>query len=248
MANAGPKTNGSQFFITHKETPFLDGRHTVFGEVVSGFEIVDTIARVKTYKEADKKDRPVVDVVMNTIEIVRKGKGAKEFDAVQIMTDYFDEEAEQQAMMEKIISDFITEIANQKEGAEELPSGLRFQVVKSGEGLKPKLGDTIMVNYAGWLAENGMLFDTNEKAIAEKFGNLDRISRIHPNGFDPIPMTYSPDAPLIPGFKEGLLRMGVGDKLRLFLPPHLGLGAQGGGPIPPNSNLVFDLEIVQIVQ
>ncbi|MGI9547240.1 MAG: peptidylprolyl isomerase, partial [Flavobacteriaceae bacterium] len=224
MANSGPKTNGSQFFITHKETPFLDGRHTVFGEVVLGMEIVDSIARVKTTQEPNKKNRPVVDVVMNTIEIVRKGKVAKDFNAVQILTEYFDEEAEQQAILEKIKIDFIAEIAGQRDSAEELPSGLRFQVVKSGEGLKPKLGDTIMVNYAGWLAESGLLFDTNEKAIAEKFGDLDKISRIHPNGFIPIPMTYSPDAPLIPGFKEGLLRMGVGDKLRLFLPPHLGLG------------------------
>ena len=246
MANGGPKTNGSQFFITHRETPHLNDRHTVFGEVVSGLEVVDTIARVKTYKEPNRKDRPVVDVVMNKVEIVRKGKEAKEFDAVQVLTTYFDNEAEEIAALEKVKSDFVEEIANQRQMAEELPSGLRFQVVKSGEGLKPKVGDSVLVDYAGWLS-NGTLFDTSEKDIAEKFGKLDLISRVHTGGFTPLAMPYSPDAPLIPGFKEGLLRMSVGDKLRIFIPPHLGLGPQGGGPIPPNAELVFDLEIVKIL-
>jgi cyclophilin family peptidyl-prolyl cis-trans isomerase len=247
MANAGPKTNGSQFFITHKETPFLNGRHTVFGEVVSGMEVVDSIAVVETYQEPNRKDRPVVDVVMNTVEIVRKGKEAKKFDAVQILTDYFDAEEKLLEAMKKVKSDFITEINTQKAKAEELPSGLKIQVLREGGGPMPKIGDTVVVNYAGWLS-TGVLFDTSEKEIAEKFGNLEQIGRVHREGFTPLPMTFSPDAPLIPGFKEGLLRMKVGDKHRLFIPPHLGLGPQGGGPIPPNSELIFDLEIVDIIE
>ena len=62
-------------------------------------------------------------------------------------------------------------------------------------------------------------------------------------GYSPFPMDYSMEANLIPGFKEGLLTMKVGDKIRVFIPPHLGYGQQGMGPIPPNSDLVFDLEI-----
>ena len=104
-----------------------------------------------------------------------------------------------------------------------------------------------MVNYAGWLS-TGVLFDTSKEDVARKFGNQDQISKVHRNGFTPIPMTFSPDAPLIPGFKEGLLRMKVGDKHRLFIPSHLGLGPQGGGPIPPNSELIFDIEIVEILK
>jgi FKBP-type peptidyl-prolyl cis-trans isomerase len=65
-------------------------------------------------------------------------------------------------------------------------------------------------------------------------------------GYEPYPMDFSPDARLIPGFKEGLMAMKVGDKVRLFVPPHLGYGQQGSGPIPPNANMVFDLEIVDI--
>ncbi len=247
MANSGPKTNGSQFFITHRETPHLDGRHTVFGEVVIGMDVVDSIAGVKTYQEPNRKDRPVSDVVISTVEIVRKGKEAKAFDAVQIMTDYFAEEEERIAAQQKFKEEFAAELASQKSGAEELPSGLRYQVLQAGSDTTPKQGDQVMVDYAGWLAD-GTLFDTSEEAIAEKFGKFDEINRMHRGDFSPVPMAFSPDSRLIPGFKEGLLRMSVGEKIRLFIPPHLGYGPQGGGPIPPNAELVFDLEIVEIVK
>ena len=247
MANSGPKTNGSQFFITHNEVPHLDGRHTVFGQVVVGLDVVDTIANVETYQEPNRKDRPIEDVVMNKVEIVRKGKVAKDFDAIQIMTDYFAEEEERIAAMAKVKEDFTFEIMDQKNNAEELPSGLKFIVVKEGNGTKPKLGEKVLVHYAGWLAD-GTLFDTSVIEIAEKFGKLEEMNRAHRGNFSPVPMAFSPESRLIPGFKEGLLRMSVGEKTRLFIPPHLGYGPQGGGPIPPNAELVFDLEIVDIVQ
>jgi len=65
MANAGPNTNGSQFFITTAETPWLTGKHTIFGEVVSGQEVVDAIESVPT----DAQDRPRQDVVITSIDV-----------------------------------------------------------------------------------------------------------------------------------------------------------------------------------
>ncbi len=237
MANGGPKTNGSQFFITLKPTPWLDGKHTVFGEVVEGMAVVDSIGVVET----DERDRPLVDVVMKEIEIIRNGKAARDFDAVKIMSDYFAEEEAAIAAFEKMKKDFANEIADQKNQAETLPSGLKMMVIEEGTGEKPKIGQKVMVNYAGYL-ENGELFDSNYEEVALKYGVFDSKRKMG-GGYESFPMDYSPEASLIPGFKEGLLSMKVGDKIRLFIPPHLGYGQQGFGPIPPNSDLVFDLEI-----
>lgn len=245
MANAGPGTNGSQFFITHKETPFLNGRHSVFGEVVEGMDVVDSIANVKTSQDPMTKDRPIVDVVMKNVEIVRNGKAAKKFDAVAVMTNYFAEEEAKAQAMEKIKTAFAAELAQQKEKASELPSGLKVLSVKEGTGAQPKIGQQVLVNYAGWLPD-GTLFDTSNKEVAEEFGKFEQINQMHRGDFSPTPMDYSPDSRLVAGFKEGLLTMKVGDKIRLFIPSHLGYGPQGGGPIPPNSDLVFDLEITGI--
>jgi len=263
MANSGFATNGSQFFITHKETPFLDAYdengflkpcenprvscHSVFGEVIEGMEVVNTIATTETSQEPATKNRPVSEIVMNTVQIIRNGKAAKNFDAVQVMSDYFAAEEAAIAAMQKFLSEFVAQAEQQKDVAETLPSGLKIYNLQKGTGEKPKIGQYVKVNYAGWLS-NGTLFDTSSEEIAKKFGKFGEINAMHRGDFSPSSMLYSPESPLVGGFREGLLSMGIGDKIRIFIPPHLGYGASGGGPIPPNANLIFDLEIVEIDQ
>ena len=71
---------------------------------------------------------------------------------------------------------------------------------------------------------------------------------MHKGDFSPSAMTVSPDTRLIAGFREALLNMSVGAKLRVFIPSHLAYGQQESGPIPPNADLVFDIEIVDMAQ
>ena len=237
MANSGPKTNGSQFFITQVETPWLNGRHTVFGKVVTGLEVIDSIAQVPT----GPQNRPLDSVVMQQVKIVRRGKSAKDFDAVQVLSDYFAEEA----ALEEKVREFGRVLTSQKENATELPSGLKYIVLKEGDGPKPSQGQRISVHYAGWL-EDGTLIDTSLDSIAKASGQYEKLLAMHRGDFSPISMALSPDMRLIAGFKEALLEMKAGDKWRVYIPPHLGYGNQGNGPVPPNASLVFDLEMLPL--
>lgn len=257
MANPGPpNTNGSQFFITHAETPWLNGEHTIFGEVVIGLDVLDSIA--VTPVTSTPKDKPIEDIQMNKVEIIYNGKDAKKFDAIALMTDFFAKEGERLEALEKekavkmaaaieAKKELAAEIIAQKSKATLLPSGLRIMSLVDSGNEKIKLGSKVLVNYAGFL-ENGTLFDTCERAIAEKFGNFEEIDRMHRGNYSPAVMDYSANAGLAAGFREGLLTMKVGDKIRIFVPPHLGYGEQGSGPIPPSSDLVFDLEITGLAQ
>lgn len=242
MANAGPNTNGSQFFITHKPLAFLDGRYSVFGEVVKGMEIVDSIAKVET-----ENDKPTSDVVINKVTIVRNGKEAKQFDAPEVMKDYFDGVAEKEEKFKQTVASLKELFSKQKAEAKELDSGLKIYFTKEGEGEKPAIGQDVLVNYAGFLEESAVLFDTSLEEEAKKYGNYENIARMRRGNFSPAKMLYSPESPLVAGFREGLMEMKVGDKARIFIPSHLGYGSAGAGNvIPPDANLVFDIEILEL--
>ena len=125
-----------------------------------------------------------------------------------------------------------------------MPSGLKIISIKKGTGLKPNTGSKVKVNYAGYFS-TGDLFDSNVKEVAETYGKYDR-RRDQAGGYQPVTMDYSPEALLIPGFKEGLQQLNYGDKALIMIPSHLGYGEQGSrGVIPPNADLLFEIEIVQ---
>lgn len=238
MANAGPATNGSQFFITLKETPHLNGRHTIFGEIVQGQEVVDAIGLVET----DNRDRPKTDVVIKKVTIIKRGKAK---------VPYFTEEMqrietakkEKEKKIKAIADKKALELQALKEKADQLESGLKIYFNHKGGGEKPAEGDRVMLNYAGYLV-NGRLFDSNQLEIAEKYQNVDDMRKAA-GQYSPMPVEYSMNAGLIPGFKEGMLNMNKGDKATIFIPSHMAYGMRGvPGVIPPDSELIFELEIV----
>lgn len=231
MANSGPKTNGSQFFITHKETPWLNNKHTVFGHVITGLETVDSIA---------KNDS------LQTVKIIRKGSAAKKFNAADIFNNHFAAEKKElevkEAKLATIKKETVAMFDKYKANAETLESGAQIAYITKTNNPKAEIGSKVLVNYAGYLTD-GKLFDSNIKEIAIKYNTLDP-RREQGGGYSPIPMDYSPEARLIQGFRDGLLAMSPGDKIIVFIPSHLGYGERASGPIPANSDLVFELEIV----
>ncbi len=245
MANAGPGTNGSQFFITLAPTPNLDGRHTVFGKVVEGQEVVDSIGQVET----DANDRPSEPVIMNEVKIIRKGKAAKDFDAPDVFEEEMAatkaEEEELAAELEEEKRETTEKFEALKEEAEELEDGLLIYYDEKGDGETPDVGDDVQVHYEGYFAD-GTLFDTSKEEVAKEKGIYNQ-ARANQGGYGPMVTKYGPDAPLIPGFRAGIQEMSVGDKATLFIPSHLGYGERGaGGVIPPNTDLIFKVELVGI--
>lgn len=246
MANSGPNTNGSQFFIMEVAKPFLDNKYNVFGQIVNGIHIQDSISNVKT----NSADRPLDDVVIEELNIIRKGKVAKKFDAPHIFTNHFGEieklKKEKEAKTKAILETTNKKFKQQKEKAVTLPSGLKYTVTKKGTGEKLSENTIVSTHYAVYF-ESGKLLETSKLEIAEALDVVNQ-KRKNANGYQPIEADISPNAPMIAGFKEGLQQLNVGDKATLFIPYHLAYGEAGNRAIPGKSNIIFEVEILEIVK
>ena len=219
MANAGIRngrgTNGSQFFITHVPTPHLDGKHTVFGKVVHGQEVVDAI------QQGDR---------MNQATVIRIGPAAEKFQVDQAIFDSLkakNESGDSSSAAGKSSpqmgeSDYGKVIRRFDKEAKTSGSGLKYVVIQKGEGAKPRPGQDVSAEYTGRFMD-GRIFDTSVGRGPFTF----KVGR----------------GQVIAAWDEALSDMRVGEKRALIVPPKLGYGERGaGGVIPPNATLFFEVE------
>ena len=144
MANSGPGSNGSQFYITHIATDWLDGKHTVFGKVVEGQDVVDTVAQGDT---------------IESIEIIRQGAAAEKFNAVEAFRTFEGSREKRLAAEREAAKAELDKLAS---GFDETASGLRYQIIQKGNGKKAEKGNKVSVHYKGQLAD-GTVFDSSYK-------------------------------------------------------------------------------------
>jgi peptidylprolyl isomerase len=231
VANGGPHTNGSQFYITLGDRSYLDGDYTVFGEVFEGMDVVFAI---------------VQDDVINRVKIVRCGDEAEQFKAdtetfqnlrIQVQNRVEDQEKEKKARES-------TTIQKRWPKAVETESGMQYVVVREGKGKVPGPGSKVMVRYSGEVLNGKKFFSTQDgtpdgESPAEEF--VMEIGKSH----------------ITPGFDQAVYQMRIGEKRLLILPSRLAYGVRGFYAketqgkkrfvISPNSTLVYEVELVDKV-
>lgn len=231
MANAGAGTNGSQFFITHVATPHLNGKHTIFGRLVEGQDVVNAIAQ---------------NDVMNTVEIVRVGKDAQNFvannetfkalqaSAAARLAEYQKKQAEKQAA-EKLaeaarsqeLPAFEAWVKKNYPKAIKTASGMYYIITQQGKGAKATTGQTVVAHYTGTF-NDGKKFDSS-------------VDRGTPFEFK------LGQGQVIKGWDEGFSILPIGSKATLILPYTMAYGEQGyPGAIPPKATLLFDVELIGV--
>jgi len=222
MANSGEHTNGSQFFITHAATPWLDftdiraGNHSVFGKVVGGLDIVDAIAGVAV----SGPSKPTTNVVIESVRIIRAGEKAEAFEATEKSVDQ---------MLREIAKRQMQEIQESLK-IEPTHSGLIYEELKPGTGEFVKDSDTVTFHF-----------------VAELVSDANDFGRVFADSVNPRPaplkITVKEMAKMLPGLGEGLKLMKKGGHAMLYIPPELAYGKLGflAGRVPAHSVVLMEV-------
>ena len=252
MGNSGPDTNGSQFFITNTPSQHLDGKHTVFGKTI--INSLQLKALKKQFSDTlilrraiDSLRLTVVNSIaqfdtIKTIEIIRIGDDAKKFDAPKVLEEemvLYDlgEEGRQKikdAIEEKRYNDYVVNknafySKLDESNAIKTASGLGFLVLKNNpKGQKVVDFKIIKAHFSLFLADGKKIQSTEDTGAPLVFRLDDK------------------QKPLITGFAEGLRMMREGEMARLFVPYYIGFGEAAYGPFPAKSDLVFEVQIIEI--
>ena len=251
MANGGPTTNNSQFFITHRAIPHLDGKHSVFGKtIINSLELkklqkkfTDSL-QLKNAIEA--KRMAIVNKVSQkdtiiTIKIIRVGSEAKDFNAAEVFDaevanfnkSQEDKLKEENKIEEKRYSKYLKAkkaflIEKKEFKAKKTGTGLRILKLKETKGKRVVVSQKVTANYTLFIADGKRMQSSDDLGKPIIF-DLNNESR-----------------PMISGLKEGVLSMKEGEKARLFIPYTIGFGEHKSGPFPAKSDLVFEIEILKV--
>ncbi len=223
MANSGEHTNGSQFFITHAATPWLDftdiraGNHSVFGKVVGGLDIVDAIAGVAV----SGPNKPNADVLIESVRILRVGGEAEAFEATEASIDQ---------MLRDIAASQMKEI-QEALNIEPTHSGLIYEELKPGTGEFVKDSDTVTFHF-----------------VAELVSEANEFGRVFADSVNPRPaplkITVKEMAEMLPGVGEGLKLMKKGGHAMLYIPPELAYGKLGFFAVRVPAHSVVLMEVL----
>lgn len=252
MANSGPDSNGSQFFITHKPILYLDVKHTVFGKtIINSLQSKDLKNQIKDSTKLTKAIDSLRMVTVNkiqkgdtieTVKIIRIGSKAKSFDAPEVFDAELakfsnsakerkkKEKAQEEARYSKYLQDraVFYQKMNKSE-AKNYDTGLSVLMLKKNpKGKKIVDNKPIKSHFTLYTADGKKIQSTNDSSKPFVF-QLNDAQR-----------------PMITGFKEGVKNLRVGEKARLFIPYSIGFGANKYGPFPAKSDLVFEVEILEI--
>jgi peptidyl-prolyl cis-trans isomerase A (cyclophilin A) len=252
MANGGPESNGSQFFITHRAIPHLDGKHTVFGKTVVNSLQLNTLKlqikdSLKRKNSIDSLRMSVVNSIQQfdtifTVKIIRIGAVANAFKAGEVFDNEFIKYAEgkkdrnkkakdaDEERFSKYLENRTTFLAKMNESkAIKTASGLRIlKLTSNPSGKKVVTNKPIKAHFTLYIADGTKIQSTLDSGNPFVF-QLDDAEK-----------------PMITGFKEGAATLRVGEKARLFIPYYIGFGEAKYGPFPAKSDLVFEVEILEI--